>query len=144
MNGSPLFPERDRVPGGGRGLRWTIVVGYDGSPRSEDAVALAGDLLEAVGGRLVVACVYRRRALGGRFGSGLHGIAPAGAVAGESGAVVDLAVASSYGGLRLAGLTRGAAGRLRRACLCPVLVLQAKQAEAHEGSAEAGVEATRR
>jgi nucleotide-binding universal stress UspA family protein len=60
-----------------RDLRWTIIVGYEGSANSEDAVALARDLLDGIGDRVVVTCVYAYRALGGRFGSGERAIAVA-------------------------------------------------------------------
>ncbi|MHB1572312.1 MAG: universal stress protein [Solirubrobacteraceae bacterium] len=53
-----------------RDLRWTIVAGYEGSASSDDALVLAQDLFDVVGARLVAGCVYRYRALGGRFGSG--------------------------------------------------------------------------
>lgn len=52
-----------------RGLRWTIVAGYEGSASSDDALALAQDFFDVVGARLDAGCVYRYRALGGRFSS---------------------------------------------------------------------------
>lgn len=52
----PLCAYRCDVPFGG--ADFTIVVGFDGTPHSEDALAL-GELLAVRGGaRLVVVCVY--------------------------------------------------------------------------------------
>jgi nucleotide-binding universal stress UspA family protein len=50
--------------------RWTVVAGYEGSASSEDALALARNLLAAKGDRLVVGCVYEYQPLRGRFASG--------------------------------------------------------------------------
>ena len=36
----------------------TIIVGVDDSPRSEDAVALAGDLARAGGGEILAVCAF--------------------------------------------------------------------------------------
>ena len=43
-------PEEATVP--------TIIVGVDDSPRSEDAVALAGDLARAAGGEILAVCAF--------------------------------------------------------------------------------------
>jgi nucleotide-binding universal stress UspA family protein len=59
-------------------LRWTVVAGYEGSASSEDALALARDLLDAAGSRLIVGCVYEYQLLGGRFASGELAAAVAG------------------------------------------------------------------
>jgi nucleotide-binding universal stress UspA family protein len=54
--GAPLCAYRCDVATGG--ADFTIVVGFDGTPRAEDALAL-GELLAVWGGsRLVVVCVY--------------------------------------------------------------------------------------
>lgn len=55
---------------GPRDLRWTVVAGYEGFASSEDALALARDVLHAAGSRLVVGCVYEHQLLGGRFAGG--------------------------------------------------------------------------
>ncbi len=60
-----------------RGLRWAVVAGYEGSPSSQDALALARALLDAAADRLVVGCVYEYRTLGGRFASGQDAMAVA-------------------------------------------------------------------
>ncbi|MGZ4270817.1 MAG: universal stress protein [Solirubrobacteraceae bacterium] len=49
---------------------WSILVGYDGSEHSDDALDFGQQLAMAVGAKLVVACVYLFQPLTGRLGSG--------------------------------------------------------------------------
>jgi nucleotide-binding universal stress UspA family protein len=50
--------------------RWNILVGVDGSEKSEDALQFGRQIAGAVGGHLLLGSVYRYRALGGRLASG--------------------------------------------------------------------------
>jgi nucleotide-binding universal stress UspA family protein len=113
-----------------RDLSWTIVAGYEGSTSSEDALALAADLSDIAGGRLLVACVYPYRALGGRFGSGerARAVAESGCRAAGAGRAERMAVpagsaaeglghlaATEHADLVVVGSARGALpGRLLR------------------------------
>ncbi len=193
-------------------MRWTIVAGYEGSASSEDALALAQNVLDAAGDRLVVGCVYEYQPLGGRFASGdraaamarrgcwavgdgraesvvvpgaspaeglsslaaathadlvvglarralrgrllrgstadgtlpagatLQTAAPVRAVTADSGKILDLVIASSYGRFHLPGFGRRQGGRWIRACRCPVLVLPESQTVAGDGASAADVE----
>jgi nucleotide-binding universal stress UspA family protein len=65
-----------------------IVIGYDGSDRSEDALVLGCRLAAATHARVTIACAYAGRALAVRVGSAATGID----VAGEADAVLDHAM----------------------------------------------------
>lgn len=131
-------------------LRWTVVAGYEGSASSEDALALARDVLHAAGSRLIVGCVYEYQLLGGHFTSGelATAVARRGSRAVRSGWAESTAVpgASPAEGLcRLASAIHAALvvvgsarwalrGRLLR---CPVLVLSESRPMAGDGAAAA-------
>jgi nucleotide-binding universal stress UspA family protein len=90
--------------------RWTILVGFDGSDHAGDALAFGERLAAATGGRLVLGCVYRYRAIRGRLGSGDRAAATVAAGRGRAsmpcGTAITLGLSIAEGLIQLARAQR--------------------------------------